>query len=366
MSSVLSLLWPLLVLAVEIPDDPGQVLAKAARLVSSAKIEQASRLLHHLKEEYPDYSPGKRLVIEGLLFMKKEDFKLAYSKFNQSLHTDHKDPLIQVYLARSAEQQKHHEVALMHLKRAESLFAQMPTLFIMKASNESAISKDDLAFITLQRGLKIHPEDSPLFRAYLKFCSKNGLLQRIRTRLLSAKHPVSFYQAGIRVFITNNEIREGLILSEGSILMHPYNPDLLKLHAHLLRKNRRVHNAAQIMERAAHLEPKNYHAAAALWLEAGSIEKSRYLNHLIKDRKTQVRMRLALFLQEGRFTEAYSLKEGLNRMGLYQDDEIRYGLAFAAFQMGRPGLVKKHLQGITNDRVFKQATRLLQMLNSRG
>ena len=76
------------------------------------------------------------------------------------------------------------------------------------------------------------------------------------------------------------------------------------------------------------------------------------------DQSAKLKQRLAILLELRRFEQAAAMDEDLLRVGLLEDEDIRYALAYAVFKTGDFAAAEKQLQKLSRPDLFRKAAEL--------
>ena len=105
-------------------------------------------------------------------------------------------------------------------------------------------------------------------------------------------------------------------------------------------------------------DPQLISEAAELYRRAGRTSRALMLNGQIRDQSVKLKQRLAILLELQRFEQAASMDEDLVRIGLLEDEDIRYALAYAVFKTGDFDGAEFHLQKLSRPDLFRKAAEL--------
>ena len=72
----------------------------------------------------------------------------------------------------------------------------------------------------------------------------------------------------------------------------------------------------------------------------------------------------AILLERDELEQAAALAPRLSRLGLLEDDDVRYALAYAHFRTGELDLAEEELKGITKRELFSRATDLRKAIEA--
>ena len=116
--------------------------------------------------------------------------------------------------------------------------------------------------------------------------------------------------------------------------------------------------AADIFFNAAMSNPELIAEAAELYRRAGNLYRSLSLNAKIADPEKKLKQRLALLLELERFDQITAMEEAMTRAGLLAEEDLRYALAYAYFQVGDYLAAEGHLALLTRPDLFRKAVEL--------
>lgn len=142
-------------------------------------------------------------------------------------------------------------------------------------------------------------------------------------------------------------------------------PEDVELSAHLARlyvAADRPLAAGQVLMIAAEQDPALFADAVECYRMGGQIDRALLLNARVQDPVIKTRQRLGLLLVSEQWERAAALEPRAERLGLLEEDEVRYGLAYAFFMMGDHTTADELLDGIRDPRIFEDATRLRQAM----
>jgi thioredoxin-like negative regulator of GroEL len=122
--------------------------------------------------------------------------------------------------------------------------------------------------------------------------------------------------------------------------------------------------AGQIMERASLHEERYSTEAAELYRRAGDIARALYINIQATDQRAKARQRLGLLLQLGCHAQAAALDPRLERLGLLEEEDVRYAMAYSLFRAGDLDHAAARLRGITRSDLFRAATDLRKAIDA--
>lgn len=113
------------------------------------------------------------------------------------------------------------------------------------------------------------------------------------------------------------------------------------------------------MERVGHRgELAAFLEAAELYRQAGDLPKSMSLNQFIPESKERLRQRLLVLLDLQDYEALAAMALDLRRVQLLKDENIRYAVAYAFFEIGDFEEAESYLSGISKPDLFRKAAEL--------
>ena len=122
----------------------------------------------------------------------------------------------------------------------------------------------------------------------------------------------------------------------------------LALGAVLLDKGDTL-SAAMLYERVARTEPERLVEAAELYRRAGRLDRALFINARVSDQQAKMRQRLQILLQMERYTSVAAMEVRLSRLGLLDDEQIRYALAYGYFELRDFEAAERHIRRLDGD-----------------
>ncbi len=145
---------------------------------------------------------------------------------------------------------------------------------------------------------------------------------------------------------------------EQAQLSFPDSPDVKKVLAHVYIERDQMSVAADLLYQAALLDPALMAEAAELYRRSGQTYRALSLNSQLSNQPEKLRQRLALYLEMGRFEQAAAMELPLTRVGLLEDEDIRYAIAYALFKTGDFPAAEKQLAALNRPDLFRKAAEL--------
>ncbi len=253
--------------------------------------------------------------------------------------------------------------AIEALDAAGEIAASNPRAHMMRVQAHLRLGDQGSAWTALGAALERHPADRPLVRQRLHLLAELGLYG------LALEHGQRFLQRGDVTaddWVTLAEImrragryNEAIEVLEEANLRFEHDARLLVLLARTYADIDMPLAAARIYERAAWLDAAYADEAAETYRRAGWHQSALHLGALVPDPLARARLRLSMLVSMERYEEAVALEPALRRLGLLPGDEsVAYAMAYVLFMTRRYGRADRHLDGITDPRIFANAAEL--------
>jgi tetratricopeptide (TPR) repeat protein len=161
----------------------------------------------------------------------------------------------------------------------------------------------------------------------------------------------------------SGELEEAALLLEYAQLTFPESAQVRKVLAHVYIDRGEMNAAADVLYQAALLDPILMTEAAELYRRAGQLHRALALNSQLADQPEKFRQRLALYLQMGSYEQAAAMEVPLRRVGLLQEEDLRYAIAYALFKIGDFVAAEAQLAELTRPDLFRKAAELRRSIN---
>lgn len=372
------LLLPVLLLASHVaraeaaPDDSGEEeaddgvdrLALAAMLVKDGHYERAQRVLDGVDTSDEELDRARYHTLLGLIRLRQGDNAGAVTAFKSAIEAGQKEPTVHLYLAQA-------HLALGDCQSAvDALDAMGPALdaqsgaLMMKAQCHIRLDQRIPAWDTLARGERGFPGMPDFTLQKMLVQIDMGLYQEaLGTGLAFLRRPDvtgDAYAVVGEAFRRSGQPQRAIDLLEEGRLRFPAHERLLVLLGRVHAESGRLLSAAMVFEEAARAHPQYALDSAEFYRRAGDVRRAVWMNEQVADPKEKARQRLGILLQSEDFESAAALEPRLSRLGLLDDENIAYALAYVCFKNGEMDRVDPLLKRIRDPQLFEKATQLRQ------
>lgn len=353
------------------PASPDRV-AIAARLVTDGFWERAADVLAEVQQP-PKGQEARFFTLQGMVALNLSRHEDAVGAFTSALEAD-AEPLVHVYLAQarvalgeSSGQPEHYRSALSALDAAAEAGASLAGAWQLRSRAHRALGQDDPAYHALLQGRTRFPDHPGLLEDQLALLIELGLTREALDlgiealpRLEASEDAWVALGDRLRRAGALHEARAWLeqarVRFDGSV-----RPRIALAGACLEAELPLC--CGQVLAEAAAFDNAYASEAAECFRRAGDIDRALYLNSTVTDDEVKVRQRLGLLLEQGDFAPAAALDARLARLGLLDDEQVAYALAYAHAQDGSRARAEQLLRTLTDPALFQAATALREAMH---
>lgn len=345
----------------------------AGVLIRDGKYDRASNTLSQVDLEREDLDRARFHFLRGLVRLNlslysqaAEDFDLAVRKQSEKAEQDEEVTLDRrwyVYLAQAYFYSNQYEKSLDAFARAGEVADAIQSTFALRGEAFKKLERYEEAWAIFTRGIEQYPDYQELKRRRVFLAIDRKLYQAaadlgrdyLRSSDATAKDYLAIgaalYQAGSR--------SEALEFFELANLQFPRSERVALELAKLYKDKSMYRTAALILERASLGGSDDLAVEAAeLYRRAGEPFLALSLNARVADSEKRLRQRLGILLEMRRYELVALMDRDLRRVGLLEDESLKYALAYAFFKTGNYERADELLSGLKDPSVFRQATEL--------
>jgi Tfp pilus assembly protein PilF len=363
----LSLALPAAVAMAKEASDDVDYLALASLMLRDGNTERALIALDQVDQQAEDFAAARFHSLRGITFMRSSQPEPAREEFQTAIENGRVDAVVYVYLAQINYQLEDYRGTLAALQAAGPELDRLPSVFHMRAQSHWLLDEPVEALATLDLGAKLFPQDENFLRRKVFYLVDMGLFQQAvvlsREYLQGSAGKLEDYLAIGNALRASGELGEAAILLEDAQLRYPDSAQVKKVLAHVYIDRGELNAAADVLYQAALLEPKLMTEAAELYRRSGQYYRALSLNSQLSDQPEKFRQRLALYLQMGSYEQAAAMETPLRRVGLLQEEDLRYAVAYAHFKIGDFSAAEAQLAQLTRPDLFRKAAELRRSIN---
>lgn len=359
-------------------------LALAARLLSDGHVDRAKGALSQVNMQAPGLDLHRYHLVSGLVALREKAYPAAAQAFRKAIATPPMvdpeadeatkkaaakvDPQLYYYLAQAEFGAEQYKKVLEALDKVGDALADNENLPLLRAQAHYALGQKDAAFNTLSKAQKRFPKVPQFERLEVFWLIDLGLYQAAAE---AGRHYVTRETTTVDDHIAIGEaLRRGhgyklaAEVLEAAHLMYPENDKVLLALAHVYVDLDQKFAAAMVLEDAARLNPKYTVEAAELYRQAKMNARALFINARVEDQKAKFRQRMSILLDDQQFERVAAMAPTIERLGLLEDDQIRYAMAYGFFKTGDFNGAERYLRGIKDASLFESAGGLRRAMRS--
>lgn len=338
----------------------------AGVLIRDGHYDRAADALSQVDTQSGDVNLIRYHTLEGLVLLHQDQAGAAEREFLSAIGAGQEDRVVYVYLAQAQFQQQHYRKALSALEQSQGAGSHIPAVYFMASRAHWELGEHAEALATLDNGRKQFVDETPFLRQRLFYLVKLGLYQEASEvgmkYLTSHEVPADDYVAIGNALRESGQYGQALKFLETARLKFPGNVTVKKLLAHTYLDRGDTLSAAEVMTGAAIRHADLAVEAAELQRRDGNLYRALALNAGVPDQEKKLKQRLAILLALKRYGQAAAMADGLYRVGLLEDEDVRYALAYALFQTGSFDRAETQLASIKRSDLFKKSVELRETI----
>lgn len=331
----------------------------AALMLRDGNLDRAVVALDQVNLEEEGLDLERYYTLRGLAHLRRNELKPARDALSQAAATGAPDSLVFIYLAQVNFQLQEYRKTLEALDRAGEAVTRLGSVYHMRAQCHWLLEEPVMAIATLDQASELFPSDYSFTRRKVFYLAEMGLFQQAselgREYLRNSEGSLEDYVAMGNAMRASGELDEAASFLEQAQLRFPDRVELKKSLAHVYIAREQLGAAADLIYSAALMEPKLMAEAAELYRRAGQTYRALTLNGQLQDQPEKFRQRMALLLELQNFEQAAAMEIPLYRVGLLEDEDLRYALAYAQFKIGAFSQAESNLAQLTRPDLFRKA-----------
>ncbi len=334
----------------------------AGMLVRDGHYERAATELAKVDPSKEGVDTKLYYTLQGLIALRTGAYKQAVGHFDKAIAHGQTDDIVFVYLAQAYYNLKNWERTILSVRNADEAGEDIPDLYLMKAEAHKKLDQRQQAWETLVAGGEQFSERTEFLRQRVFLLIDMGLYQEAmtlgQTYFEVAEPKVDDYIAiGEALRRAGVHDRAQVILEEAR-LRYPDNNKVVVHLAHAYLATGHMLTAGELLQIAAEDDAKYILEAAELFRRGGAYQRALYMNSQVVDQKAKFKQRVSILLDQRRFVNISAMEARLSRLGLLEDQNILYTLAYASFKTGDYEDAERLLRRITDSELFKSAVEL--------
>lgn len=342
--------------------DEVDFLALAALMLRDGNLDRAILALDQVDLAAEDVDRVRYYTLRGMAHMRRKELAPARDALLQAIDAGEAEGVVFVYLAQVNYELQDYRATIDALDRAGVALERVPSAYHMKAQSYWLLEEPVMALAVLEQGAVAFPDDPNFIRRKVFYLVDLGLYKEAviqgRHYLQQSAGKLEDYVALGNALRASGELDEAASFLEEAQLIFPDSPDVKKVLAHVYIEREQLSAAADLLYQAALLDPQLLAEAAELYRRAGQTHRALTINSGLTDQPEKFRQRLALYLELQNFEQAAAMEIPLRRVGLLEDEDLRYAIAYSLFKTGDFAAAEEHLAALNRPDLFRKAAEL--------
>jgi len=298
----------------------------------------------------------------GITYSRLQKFEPAREALQQATKLPSAGDTVFIYLAQAEYQLGNYSAAIDALDHVGAAATQLPSLHHLKAQSYWLMGRKDMALASLDVATRLFPNESSFLRRKVFYLIDLGLFQTApalgRESLEESEGKLEDYVALGNAMRSSGELDQAAALLERALLRFPSSPEVSKVLAHVYIDRGELSAAADLLYGAALLEPELMAEAAELYRRSGQIYRALAINGTLNDQPEKLRQRLALLIEMQSYEQAAAMDNAMYRIGLLNDEDLAYAMAYAQFKSGEFERSEQLLTTLTRPELVRKAVEL--------
>lgn len=350
------------------PDDEVDYLALAARLVRDGHYDRAELALQKVNLDDETVDKQRYYILAGLVSMQNKVYVDAAENFERAIEAGATDPVVYVSLGQARFGMKDYRGAVTALQRAGEAARSDPRAELLLSRSYWELGDPGAALDVIGRAGARFPASIDFPRFEMFYLVELGLFQELSRRssrfLARDDLQASDLAAVGEALRKTGELEDAELFLEAARLRFPDDTDLAVLQARVLMDQGSLLSSAMVLEQVARMDPKYLIEAAEMYRRAGRLERALFINQRVGDQKAKMKQRLQILLELGRFETISAMEARLSRLGLLEDEQIRYALAYGFFMIRDFESAERHIKHLRDPDLFAKGIELRKAIAS--
>jgi tetratricopeptide (TPR) repeat protein len=348
-------------------DEDVDLVSLAALLTSDGFYHRANDTLDQVDTTVEAFDFSYYYTLRGVVAMKLFDYQGAVDYFHKAFEHGQTDRSVYLYIAEASYKMQDYAGTIAALDDAGELAEKKPNMIAFRAEAYWKLEDHGKALGTLGRGYTTFPAYHQFIKQKFFYLVQIGLYQEALETAqafidkadrgevtLDAQTYVAFANA----LRSTAQYAQAAAMLEAGHLRFPADAKVTVLLAHTYIDLNRLLAAATLFENASVYERTYTKEASEIYRRAKAFVQALYLNSQVLDQQEKLKQRLAIFVEFAQYDRTVAMHRGLERVGLLQNEEIRYALAYTYYMQGDFETSESLLQSLTKPDLFSKAIKL--------
>lgn len=342
-------------------------LGVAAVMIRDGNYERAEMSLAQVDTSVENFDFTRYYTISGLMNLRMGRYQLSVDNFEEALQTKQNDSVLAVYLAQAYFYNADYRETIDTIKKVPNI-NQYPDLLGLEAESFWRIGDESRAYAISDMAVGLFPSNSTIRQQRITYLIELDLSQEAA---LQAQDYIDHSDGSAESYVVMGEaLRRGGITEEARDILEIGRlkyPGYLRINLSLaqcyLELGFPLTAGALIAESAALDSSLNYEAAE-IFRQAGVNRRALFYNSQVPDEKKKTTQRFNILLGLESYEEALALEARMTRLGILDDDRMRYSMAYALYMVGRFDAAVGYLNRIDSAEYFTRGNQLRRAIET--
>ncbi|MEW6683778.1 MAG: hypothetical protein AB1451_12785 [Nitrospirota bacterium] len=350
------------------PAEEVDLVALGALLIRDGHYDRAGSVLAQVDETQEDVDLARLYTLRGLVGLYTKDLAGARVAFERAITEGQSDPIVHVYLAQAHYGLRDFRAVLKEIQAAGETGQALPEIHLMTSQAYWELGDKAASWRALESGARRFPDSGAFPRRQIFLLIELGVYQeaaelgRAYLSQTGSANPEDALAIG-NALRRSGQPRDAARFLERARLQRGANRDVVLELAHAYLDMGWTYAAAGVLEHAADQHPDLTAEAAELYRRAGRPYYALTLNVGVQDQKKKFKQRLALLIELERFDQVTAMTDALHRVGLLDDEDIRYALAYSYYRTSRYAQAETHLAKLSRPELFRKASEIRKAMD---
>ena len=347
-------------------DDEVDFVELAALLMRDGETARAADALARVDLSAEGVDLIKYQTVRGLIALEQQRLEEAAEAFDAAIAAGQTEPMIHLYRAQAYFGLERYADAVAALDAAGAEVQGISGAWLLRAHAQWMQGQRQAALDTLSEAGDRFPGNHGFLRRQVFYLVEAGLFSEAaelgRVYLQRAEPRAEDYAAIGSALRRSRSFDEALRFLQTARLKFPEDGAIARALAQTWLESGHPLAAAEVMAEQAIREPELLVEAAELFRRAGLPVRALNLNARVADGERKLKQRVGLLIAAQRYAEVTAMEGALRRSGLFEDEDVRYALAYSWFKGGDFTAVERHLTALTRPDLFRKATELRRLI----
>jgi tetratricopeptide (TPR) repeat protein len=339
-------------------------------LVKDGYYKRAGETLKKVNIEEEKFDFAKFYMLKGLINQRLGYPVISNIFLDEAIKKGQTSKSLYLYMARNYWNIQDYPNVIDAIKKAGEEAKKSETFFVILAESYKRLDDFDNAFLALDEGISLFPQNSKFYRQKFYYLMELGFYQHAiiyaKKFLEKQKYSTKDYLAVSLVLRENKQYTEAAALLEEAVVRVDKKgedyPKLVELLGQVYIDNENYTSAALVLDKASIYKPKFAHKAATLYLKSKLPVRSFQLNRRVIKQEDKFKQRVGIDIHLEDYESLVATKPALKRYGILKDDNIRYALGYGYFRIGDFKNSKFHLKQVQSPSLFEKATLIFEKI----